>query len=83
MKAIMIVDLPDNINVDLMCKTPVSLTFKHKSHIEILYASGYLKPMPQKKKLDEDLFLSKNFELEYVRFDGYNRCIDEILGKQE
>ena len=41
-----------------------------------------LKPMPQKKKLDEDLLLSQNFKLEYARFDGYNKCIDEILGEE-
>ena len=35
-----------------------------------------LKPMPQKKHLDESLDL-ENFT-EYLRFDGWNACIEEI-----
>lgn len=41
-----------------------------------------LKPLPQKKKLDEDLFLSNNFNFQYARFNGYNECLDEILGEK-
>ena len=41
-----------------------------------------LKPLPKKKKLDEDLFLSNNFNSQYTRFKGYNECLDEILGEK-
>ena len=39
-----------------------------------------LKPMPQKKILDEELFMSGNFRLIQARFTGWNDCIDEIIG---
>lgn len=42
-----------------------------------------LKPLPQKKVLDEELFMTGNFRLVNARFTGWNDCIDEILGEEE
>lgn len=42
-----------------------------------------LKPLPEKKILDEELFMTGNFKLVYARFTGWNDCIDEILGDEE
>ena len=83
MKAIMIVNLPDKINVDKMCKTPVSLTFEHKSYKTILYADGYLKPLPQKKEITDAMIWNSKYESRAGYYGGYNDCIDEILGEEE
>ena len=86
MKAILVIDIPDDIwankEEDLGMYAEVWSKRIDDGWCGEYYADS-LKPIPQKKKLDEDLFLSKNFELEYVRFDGYNKCIDEILGEEE
>lgn len=43
-----------------------------------------LKPIPQKKILDEELlFMSGNFRLIQARFTGWNDCIDTLLGETE
>lgn len=83
MKGIIVIDVPVDdttdfghmdIRADVKVDAYNDINFKtyELPHIKV-------EPMPQKKKLDEDLFLSKNFELEYVRFDGYNTCIDDII----
>ena len=76
MKALMLVDLPDNINVDLMCKTRVSLTFHYPTSIQILYADGYLKSMPREMAV-ENRWYSEDFA------KGYNQCLYEINEKEE
>lgn len=87
MKAILVIDMPDNINVDKMCKTPVSLTFQLQSCKQIMYEDGYLRLMLQKKDLrDYAEKIGADFNLQTRIMDymnGYNKCIDEILGEEE
>lgn len=87
MKALIILNLEDCTfdEIDEAKIKEISLIYQDKEtgkKCDFLWETGFkIVPMPQKKKLDEDLFLSQNFKLEYARFDGYNECIDEILGK--
>lgn len=89
MKAIMIVDIPDNCNKELLSKTPASITFNHGTYKTLLYVEGYLKPMPQKKDAFEEcmkldmMTTGKISEAIVWQVQGYNTCIDEILGDTE
>lgn len=91
MKAILIVDIPDFVNtVTKGVLKPIGTVGK----LEIGYGSddgemtrfqfintdgALLKPMPQEK---EDLYFPCN-EYEQAFNEGYNRCIDDILGEKD
>ena len=94
MKAILVIDLNDTTLNE--CDTDVSKCWaKVIVHAPIkgtahgigscIYANDNveLKPMPEKKILDEELFMSGNFRLIQARFTGWNDCIDTITGETE
>ncbi len=66
MKAIMIVDIPDNCNRNLLFKTPVSIVFNYGTYKTLLYADGYLQPMPNEKEEKE--------RIDYYDM-GWNDCV--------
>lgn len=85
MKAILVIDFGEDDIEDI---EPVHLSYKVKSKdLDMGYYLATkdikLKPLPQKKVLDEELFMTGNFRLIQARFTGWNDCIDEILGGKE
>lgn len=79
MKAILVVDIPkeyigSDIDINLYCKDGNVI---HEKCV------NKLKLMPEKKILDEELFMSGNFRLIQARFTGWNDCIDTITGETE
>ena len=87
MKAILVIDMPecccacDYCNEFGICKYVGNV---HDAFYRGLrYIKCPLKPMPEKKILDEELFMSGNFRLIQARFTGWNDCIDTITGETE
>lgn len=77
MKAILVVDLPNNVNMDMVIQTPVALSFSLGDGIkQMMFANGYLKEMPQKMKHKDEI------DYEYGYIDGRNELIDEIVGEK-
>ena len=94
MKAILVIDMPDHLNsINNGILKPIGTVGK----LEIGYGSddgemirfefidtdgALLKPMPQKKDTGilEGTVLG---QVEQLVFEGWNRCIDEILGETE
>lgn len=93
MKAILVVDIPDNYDEYgsgdwYVAGEYLSIGYKDKYGWFDgwkLVGNGMmaLKPMPQKKILDEELFMLGNFRLIQARFTGWNDCIDTITGETE
>lgn len=87
MKAIMIVDIPDNCNKSLLSKTPASITFNHGTYKTLLYVEGYLKPMPQELPtpyMMRQIQIAEGIQTEIPPYTedyqkGYNDCLGEIL----
>ena len=81
MKAILVIDMPTN------CKDCDKLVrkgcLKGDYRKEQRPKACPLKPLPQKKILDEELFMLGNFRLIHARFTGWNDCIDTITGETE
>lgn len=83
MKAILVIDI-DNINIDIENTQATYIELQHNNTtIQMALLNHWLKPMPQKKILDEELFMTGNFRLIEARFTGWNDCLEEILGEQE
>lgn len=88
MKAILVVDLPDDVNMDRVIQTPVALSFSLGDGIkQIMFADGYLKPMP-KKPNPVDMELEpyiKPSDAEKWEFYciGFNDALKEITGETE
>ena len=81
MKAIVVIDMPNDMNVE---ETKVlNITLFNGLFVKELKIDYPLKPLPQKKVLDEELFMTGNFRLIDARFTGWNDCIDTILGGTE
>lgn len=85
MKAILVIDMPKECSecpcfYDYLC-------CQAKGGLNVLGDERPkecpLKPMPEKKILDEELFMSGNFRLIHARFTGWNDCIDTITGETE
>lgn len=91
MKAILVIDMPKSCNkCELKThrfgfttnKMKVGCKFKGDILTDVLSDRPNwcpLKPLPQEK---EDLYFPCN-EYEQAFNEGYNRCIDEILGEKE
>lgn len=87
MKATLITDMPNTCN---------DCQFRHHRHCDILGELSEkwdgtdefknrdkncpLKPLPQKRVLPEEEVVGTNYGEEPWFTDGYNACIDEILG---
>ena len=89
MKAILIVDIPEEFENrgPYFVEGTLFYHIDDNPYTNYCYAFNIgktkLKPLPQKKILDEELFMSGNFRLIQARFTGWNDCIDEILGETE
>lgn len=92
MKAILVIDMPENcMECPLRYKDGDTddwfrfRCFKSEDQIpkEGRLWNCELKPIPQKKILDEELFMLGNFRLIQARFTGWNDCIDTITGETE
>ena len=71
MKAILVIDVRDNIN-----KYYADL-FKEDGKFDEMIGRFYrFRPLPEKKELTNDLE-------QYVFAEGWNACFDEILGETE
>ena len=82
MKAILVMDMPSSCSECPCCYVPrCEVNEKTLKTSEIYQCKPNwcpLKPMPEKKKVQDVLYLhSEYFDL------GYNACIDEILGDKE
>ena len=81
MKAILVIDMPTN------CKDCDNLVrkgcLKGDYRKEQRPKACPLKSLPEKKILDEELFMLGNFRLIQARFTGWNDCIDTITGDTE
>lgn len=81
MKAIIIVNVPDNTEFDKDYRlTGLLLANKYTENVAIEFKDARLKPVPSKK--------GKHGELNHYDTDihyeiGWNDCIDEIIGEEE
>ena len=82
MKAILLIDVPDNTDFDKDYRlTGLLLANEYAENVGIEFKDARLKPMPEKKNTDSSLKYT-NEPMQYRR-EGYNQCIDEILGEEE
>lgn len=92
MKAILVIDVNDDINFE---EARVNITMQEDSITHLIKGDEYsakkwydnvkLKPMPTKKSAVFDANCCDiEEEIKIIReIDGYNRCIDEMLGEEE
>ena len=86
MKAILVIDLPSYLDISLEdIKTEITLSSKDetKSLLYLKYGRVKLKSMPQKRILPKEQVEGTNYGEEPWFSDGFNACIDEILGEEE
>lgn len=76
MKAILVVDLPNDIFVD-DCRIEFRV-IENVMNMCVEDGIKRLKPLPQRK---EELYYPCNEYIQAVN-EGYNDCIDEILGEE-
>lgn len=91
MKAILIIDKPENcklIDTQNKCRG-CAFYYENKDDKMSCYIDDYikdckgscpLKPLPQKKYVNEEI---AKYDCEYDEQIGWNDCIDEILGEEE
>lgn len=72
MKAILVINAPDNINFEKLERARIS--FYNKDTGNFIYRNARLKPMPKR--------FEPTIMTDYClgNADGWNACIDEILG---
>lgn len=77
MKAILVVDIPDDLKYEeLYCNGEIRYTSEFNTgsvFLQEIYR-GLLKPMPEKELIWND---NDDYQM------GWNACIDEILGEEE
>lgn len=80
MKAILVIEVDDNTDFET-ARATVHMPFHTEvSSTTILYPNVKLKPLPEKRGYVE--VNMKEMELMMnMQVDGWNRCIDEILGE--
>ena len=79
MKAILLIDVPDNTEFDKDYRlTGLLLANKYTENVGIEFKDASLKPLPD--KIDQGYPCDK-YEEGYG--DGWDSCIDEILGDKE
>ena len=80
MKAILVIDI-DNINIDIENTQATYIELQHNTTtIQMALLNHWLKPMPQKKYVNEEIAKYDNVYDEQI---GWNDCLDEILGEEE
>lgn len=80
MKAILVIDVDDCINVE-SCKADVYVRFPFQSNRWVReYKNVSLKPMSQKREPKEEWFNEYHRD-EFA--DGWNACIEKIVGETE
>lgn len=84
MKAIMIVDMPDDADLSEFSSVLTVLKVTEKGYDEEYSKRFYcpLKPMPQKSSFVGVKKGTIGYE-DSIRADGWNACIDAILGEQD
>ena len=80
MKAILVVDLLGDYNLDEL-KAYVEVSFKDNNQILCGLFNKELKPLPQKKNNKDIVIKGRTAEILEARYEGWNDCIDEILGE--
>ena len=89
MKAILLIDIPDDVydcyqNWSVTSNDEIELRYEEDGslmHFMNLGMNLELKPMPEKKELNEFKYrMLVNGEQIFSEDIGYNKCIDEILG---
>ena len=86
MKAILVVDIPDKLDyLHLYLEGRILYTDKNDIGFKFLKELSLcaLKPMPQKRILPKEQVEGTNYGEEPWFSDGYNACIDDILGDTE
>ena len=79
MKAILVIDVPNDMNVEET--KALNVTLFNGLFVKELKIDCPLKPMPQKRELEESGNSLIDDCKEYYT-DGWNDCIDEILGDE-
>ena len=80
MKAVLVIDMPDNLDIPLEdIKADITVPSKdvRKSMLYLKYKNVPLRPLPMKKKTDE----TEPFDV-YMYKTGWNLCL-EIMGGTE
>ena len=86
MKAILVVDIPDELEYEeLYFDGEIRYTSEFDKGYVFLKETGrcLLKPMPQKKNKKDIVIKGKTAEILEARFEGWNDCLDEILGEEQ
>lgn len=77
MKAIVLVDIPEDDALDMLSpfNTKVTLDYGDK----VLELSGEVRAIPEKKEPIKDIYWTETEIRKIGEVKGYNECIDEIL----
>ena len=77
MKAILVVDIPDDVK-----KSHADITiYEDKGEHRIIKRIAELKPLPQKKLIDYETFEEDGQKYAYEV--GFNDCVNELVGEYE
>lgn len=83
MKAILVIDIPDDIWANKEDDLGVYIELWSK-RIDDGWCAEYtidnLKPLPQKKEITEAMIWNTKYESQASYYGGFNDCVDEILG---
>lgn len=78
MKAILLIDVPDNTEFDKDYRlTGLLLANEYAENVGIEFKDARLKPVPKKMRTDVDDIEESSY------LQGWNECIDELLGEEE
>lgn len=85
MKAVLIIDIDDNINTEDL--KPLQILFNHQGKLfRKNIRNCKFKPMPKMKDEVEEMNKEKDPRLMFALLDraiGYNACIYQLLGEEE
>jgi hypothetical protein len=79
MKAILVVDIPDDYKIDELCVNYQIYKNDDITRVDWRF-NQHLKPMPKKKET-RNAIQYRGLAEEY-RKEGWNECLDEILGEK-
>lgn len=88
MKAILVIDIPKDfenrepyfVEGSLFCYVKTNYgKYRYVCDLD----KTKLKPMPQKKYDGKEWTKHYNVAGDYIKAQGYNKCLDEILGEEE
>ena len=81
MKAILVIDA-ENIDIENTQATYIELQCNNLT-IQMALLNHWLKHMPQKKYDGKEWTKHYDVAGDYLKAQGYNQCLDEILGDKE